>query len=82
MLTHDVIDQMKEFATSNNEIEGLAILGSHARGDAGPKADLDLVLFVPKATPEKILSETADFLFPLNAFVIKANTKKGTIHTA
>lgn len=79
MLTHDVINHMKEFARNNDDIEGLAILGSHARGDAGPKADLDLVLFVPKAMPEKILSEAIDFLFPLNKFVIKPNTKKWTI---
>jgi hypothetical protein len=76
MLTHDVINQMKEFVSNNDDIEGLAILGSHAREDAGPKADLDLVLFAPKTMPEKILSEATDILLPMNEFVIKPDTKK------
>ena len=41
-----VVDKMMSFARTHPDVSGLALLGSHARGDAGPLADIDLVLLV------------------------------------
>lgn len=43
-----VIDKMTSFARTNPDVDSLTLLGSHARGDAGPFADIDLVFLVKR----------------------------------
>ena len=41
-----VFEKMISFAKTHPDVSGLALLGSHARGDAGPLADIDLFFLV------------------------------------
>lgn len=39
-----LIDDVRRWAEARKDIRTLAVVGSHARGDAGPDSDVDLVL--------------------------------------
>lgn len=51
-----MIDAVREWAQQRNDIRALALVGSHARGDAGPDSDVDLVLLC--ADPVRYLDDT------------------------
>lgn len=76
MLTPHIIKQVESFARDTPEIEGLAVLGSHARGDAGPKADIDLVIYAHKKESEFIMEKAEALLSPLSRYAIKPDPKK------
>jgi len=46
MLIHRVVD----WAESKGDIFGIALVGSHARGEAGPDSDLDLIIVASNPT--------------------------------
>jgi len=50
------IDDVTRWAQSQNDIAALALVGSHARGDARPDSDIDLVILCLE--PERFLTDT------------------------
>ncbi|MCL7413142.1 MAG: tyrosine-protein phosphatase [ANME-2 cluster archaeon] len=78
-----VIDKMISFARTHPDVSGLALLGSHARGDAGPLADIDLVLLVPeKEVITDVLDAGISFMSPGIKHVIKPESNKRVALTA
>ena len=56
----DVVEQILEavtaWAVGRPEIRGVALVGSHARGTAGPDSDVDLVIVTER--PRELVQET------------------------
>lgn len=53
----DFLDRVVEWAQNQPAISGVALVGSHARGEARPASDIDLVLLCDD--PQVFLSDTS-----------------------
>jgi len=57
----DVVDQLleavTEWAVGRPDIRGVALVGSHARGTAGPDSDVDLVIVTER--PRELVRDTS-----------------------
>jgi predicted nucleotidyltransferase len=53
----DFLDRVTEWAAHQPAIAGVALVGSHARGEARPDSDIDLVLLCME--PDAFLTETS-----------------------
>ncbi|NJD76236.1 MAG: hypothetical protein FIB08_03965 [Candidatus Methanoperedens sp.] len=77
-----IIDQIVSFARTHPEVNGLALLGSHARGDAGPWADVDLFLFAAQRDDiEYVLESCVSFMSSRIKHVIRPEPNKWVILT-
>lgn len=77
-----IIDQIVSFSRTYPEVNGLALLGSHARGDAGPWADVDLVLLVARKEAIKdALESCVSFMSSKIKHVIRPEPNKWVILT-
>jgi uncharacterized protein len=56
-VTDQLLESVIEWASTREEIVGVAWAGSHARGDARPDSDVDLMLLTTRA--QKLLEEQA-----------------------
>jgi predicted nucleotidyltransferase len=57
---YESLDEIVRRLVAAYQPERVYLFGSHARGDAGPESDLDLLLIVPDdATPERRRSRLA-----------------------
>ncbi|MCJ7695916.1 MAG: tyrosine-protein phosphatase [Anaerolineaceae bacterium] len=82
MKTSIILDQLISFTSTHPEVSGLALLGSHLRGDAGPWADVDLVFLVPRQ--EVIIDVLEDCTSSLSneiKHIIKPESNKWVILT-
>lgn len=57
MTAHDIIEALPIWAVHNEDIAGVFLVGSYARGDASAESDIDFVLLTN--TPEKYLCDDA-----------------------
>lgn len=77
-----IIDQIVSFSRTHPEVNGLALIGSHARGDAGPWSDVDLVLFVArKESIKDVLESYVSFMSSRIKHVIRPEPNKWVILT-
>ena len=68
----DFLDQVTRWAESQSNCAALALVGSHARGEARPDSDIDLVLLVEK--PNKYLEDLSwihTFALPIRTQIEK-----------
>ena len=78
-----VFEKMISFARTHPDVSGLALLGSHARGDAGPLADIDLVLLIKEEESiTDVLDAGISFMSPGIKHVIKPEYNKRVALTA
>lgn len=77
-----ILDQMVSFARAHPEVNGLALLGSHARGDAGPWADIDLVFLVARREAiMDVLDSCVKSMSPKIKHVIRPESNKWVVLT-
>lgn len=82
MKTSRILEKMKSFTSTHPEVSGLALLGSHARGDAGPWADIDLVFLVPRQEViTDVLEDCTSFLSNEIKHIIRPESNKWVILT-
>lgn len=55
-MSDKIVRDVNEWACAREDIRAVALVGSHARGDAGPDSDVDLVLLCSE--PERYLRST------------------------
>lgn len=78
-----ILDQMVSFARTHPEVKGLALLGSHARGDAGPWADVDLVFLVARREAiTDVFDSCVSFMSSIIKHIIRPESNKWVILTA
>lgn len=78
-----VIDKMVSFAETHPDVSGLALLGSHARRDAGPFADIDLFFLVKRQEAiTDVLDAGISFMSPGIKHVIRPESNKWVALTA
>ncbi|MCL7413337.1 MAG: tyrosine-protein phosphatase [ANME-2 cluster archaeon] len=82
MKTSRILEQIKSFSSTHPEVSGLALLGSHARGDAGPWADIDLVFLVSRQEViTDVLEDCTSFLSKEIKHIIRPESNKWVILT-
>jgi predicted nucleotidyltransferase len=77
-----ILDQMVSFARTHPEVKGLALIGSHARGDAGPWSDVDLVFHVARREAiMDVFDSCVSFMSTIIKHVIRPESNKWVILT-
>lgn len=75
MADMDTINAMAQFIAERFEVEKVILFGSHARGEAGPDSDVDLMVVMRNPKPRgrsaiEILSSLGlNFCVPVDVFV-------------
>lgn len=67
----DLVDEIKErlapvFEKMKGRICAVYLFGSHAKGDATPKSDIDLALLLPSGDPHEAMETRLDFYADAN----------------